>query len=254
MRKINRFLTVLAVSAASFSTQAALYNRGEGLIYDDVLNLTWLQDANYAKTSGFDINGRMDWESAVDWADKLVYSGYSDWRLPTLTPVNGSNFQYDYSYNGTTDSSYSITSQKSELAYMFYVNLNNPSRYLANNDQWPNGEINPNWTGHVSAVFQDAAHGNVNDSFVNLQSDTYWTGLEYAPDLTTAWVLSAWDGFQDINLKFYSVYAWAVRSGDVFPTGNNPSNPATVPVPGAVWFFVSGLMGLLGIRRFKNIG
>lgn len=30
--------------------QAALYDRGGGLIYDSVLDVTWLQDANYAAT------------------------------------------------------------------------------------------------------------------------------------------------------------------------------------------------------------
>ena len=32
----------------SFNATAALYDRGNGLIYDDVLDITWLQDANYA--------------------------------------------------------------------------------------------------------------------------------------------------------------------------------------------------------------
>lgn len=33
------------------SAQAQLFNRGGGLIYDSVQNVTWLADANYAKTS-----------------------------------------------------------------------------------------------------------------------------------------------------------------------------------------------------------
>jgi hypothetical protein len=38
-------ITLLCGLFASISTQAALYDRGNGLIYDDVLNVTWLEDA-----------------------------------------------------------------------------------------------------------------------------------------------------------------------------------------------------------------
>jgi hypothetical protein len=31
---------------------AILWDRGGGLVYDDYLDITWLQDPNYAKTSG----------------------------------------------------------------------------------------------------------------------------------------------------------------------------------------------------------
>ena len=49
----------------SFNATAALYDRGNGLIYDDVLDITWLQDANYAQTSGYDNDGKMSWADAV---------------------------------------------------------------------------------------------------------------------------------------------------------------------------------------------
>ena len=35
--------------------------------------MTWLADANYAKTSGYDADGLMDWQSAMDWAANLSY-------------------------------------------------------------------------------------------------------------------------------------------------------------------------------------
>ena len=52
-------LILLAGISLSGAAQAALFDRGGGLIYDDVLNVTWLQDANYAKTSGYDADGDM---------------------------------------------------------------------------------------------------------------------------------------------------------------------------------------------------
>jgi len=43
----------LSVSAITNISNAGLIDRGEGMIYDDVLDITWLQDSNYAKTSGY---------------------------------------------------------------------------------------------------------------------------------------------------------------------------------------------------------
>ena len=41
------------VLSASTGAHASLIDRGNGLLYDNVLNVTWLQDANYAHTSGY---------------------------------------------------------------------------------------------------------------------------------------------------------------------------------------------------------
>ena len=71
------------------------------MIYDDDLDITWLQDANYAQTSGHDADGRMSWDNAVAWADGLSYEGYNDWRLPTLNPVNDTAFDYNFTYDGS---------------------------------------------------------------------------------------------------------------------------------------------------------
>lgn len=45
----------------SGAAQATLIDRGGRMIYDDVLDITWLQDANYAMTSGHDADGRSQW-------------------------------------------------------------------------------------------------------------------------------------------------------------------------------------------------
>ncbi|MGJ0430089.1 hypothetical protein [Methylobacter sp.] len=124
-----RLAAGLLLSLTSFIAQAALIDRGNGLLYDDVLDITWLQDANYAKTSGYDIDGKMDWGRATAWADNLVYGGYSDWRLAGNTPINGSSFNYTLKYDGSSDRGYNITSPYSELAYMYHVNLNLKSAF-----------------------------------------------------------------------------------------------------------------------------
>lgn len=53
--------------ALSTSANATLIDRGNGMIYDSDQALTWLQDANYAKTSGYDADGRMTWDAATTW-------------------------------------------------------------------------------------------------------------------------------------------------------------------------------------------
>lgn len=61
-------------------SSAILIDRGNGLIYDDVLDITWLQDA--------DAGGFHFWPDAVVWAAGLVFplvNGFDDWRLPSMS-------------------------------------------------------------------------------------------------------------------------------------------------------------------------
>ena len=106
-----------------------LYDRGGGLIYDSDLNITWLQDANYA-------NGRMWWDSAIFWASSLVYQGYSDWRLPTALNVDGSG-----PYSG-----YDVTG--SEMGHLYYTELGNPAYGpLTNTGPFTNLQSVTYWSG-----------------------------------------------------------------------------------------------------------
>jgi hypothetical protein len=58
-------------------------------IEDDVTDLTWLADANYAQTSGYDTDGIMSWDDANAWAVSLNISGVTGWRLPKTKPIDG---------------------------------------------------------------------------------------------------------------------------------------------------------------------
>ena len=89
------------------------------MIYDDVLDITWLQDANYAMSSGYDTDGKMTWNEAIAWADQLSFGGFNDWRLPMVSPVNGLAFSTDWGFDGSTDFGYNITRPTSELMYMY---------------------------------------------------------------------------------------------------------------------------------------
>ncbi len=173
---------------------AALYDRGGGLIYDSDLNITWLQDANYAQTSGYDSDGKMTYDNAVSWADTLSYYDsvrdvtWDDWRLPTT--VDGPDV---FGYDGTTTAGYNITT--SEMGYMYYVNLGNLGYYATD------GNPQQNWGLHNTSPF------------TNLMRLTYWSGTE---NPYGAWFFNVIFGLQSFDAnKNSDYYAWAVRPGDV---------------------------------------
>ena len=219
-------LTQLSFAVATFGmlgsglAQATLSDRGSGLLYDDVLNVTWLQDANFAKTSGYDDNGAMTRSAAVTWAANLVYGGYDDWRLASNTPV-GFEWNENWSYDSSTDVGFNITSPHSELSYMYYVNLGLKGCFSTAAEQQQECGIIGN--GVVAA---QADVGLVR----NLQSWGYWSGTEYALDpVSSGWYFLAYSGLQAGGYlgEDYAFDAWAVRPGDVtLPV----SEPATYSV------------------------
>jgi len=223
---VNAFLLrlVACLFVVSSSSHAALYDRGNGLIYDDILDITWLQDANYAQTSGYDADGIMIWADANAWADQLNYDGYNDWRLPSANLMGAAN--PCFAHDGSCDSGYNNTT--SELGHMFFNNLGNTS--------------DTQTLENVS--FIDATLGGGTESFLNVQSSGYWLSEEYAPVTGRAWGFTFTDGFQnhdDQNNGAYNwhtgTYSWAVRDGDV----------STVPIS-AKRLALKSLIQVLGHR------
>ena len=194
-------------------------------IYDDVLDITWLQDANYAQTSGYDSDGRMHWLQAKAWAAQLSYDGHDDWRLPSANLINSAN--PCYAYYGSCDFGYNNTT--SELGHMFYNNLGRLSFSI-----------------NINVNFTDGATSNV-VSILSLQNHEYnqsdWYSEEYVPGPTDAWAFKMVNGFQFADNKNASDYhyGWPVHDGDI---GASP-----VPLPAGIYLFLSGLVGLGLVRR-----
>lgn len=89
MKKMAISVTLCALLGTSFASHAALTPSADGkLIYDSDLNLIWLADANYSKSSGYHSTGLMPWNEANNtWAANLTFQGNSDWRLPTVSEM-----------------------------------------------------------------------------------------------------------------------------------------------------------------------
>lgn len=140
MRRMFLLLAFAATALCIFSefAQAALIDLGGGLIHDNDYDLIWLQDANYAQTSGYDADGLLSWDEAMTWAQNLVYGGYDDWRLPS--PLNQDD-------SGPCLGNNCI---ESEMGHLYYTELGNIAG------------------GPLTNV------GN----FLNLMSGTYWSNME----------------------------------------------------------------------------
>jgi hypothetical protein len=257
-------------------SHASLIDRGGGLIYDDTLDITWLQDTNYALTSGAN-DGKMIWYEANDWVTGLSYYDevrdvtYDDWRLPTVSPVDGNSFDYTYSGDGATDRGWALTTTDglnggwqdsndtpvSELGYMFYVNLANLGMCDPDgNVNLTNGlcNIQDGWDWETN--FNAGLFTNFSQFVLDIDNDptgNYAAGPQFTDEVGAGlsgdyeWILDMKSGKQTLvrnTSGFPRLAAWAVRDGDV--------TVSAVPLPASVWLFGSGLLGLLGISKRKK--
>jgi hypothetical protein len=227
-----------AGGAAAFVT--AVINASGGVISDAPNSFDTPANSGTYNLSSSDFNtstGNVNFWGAKAWVNYLnsiSYAGLTDWRLPNVTPVNGSSFDHTLSFNGTTDrgfNSTAVNATASELAHLYFNELGNLSAFN-------------------TAGAAQAGSGLINSGpFANLQNGPYWSGVEFpfssATDFDHAWLFSNTNGAQgsgpkNDNTRFYAI---AVHDGQLAP----------VPLPGAVWLMGSAIAGLMGLNRKRAV-
>ena len=173
---MKRLILAMVLGAYSLSAQSALIDRGGGFIYDDVLDITWTQDAN--------INGPGNWPTQVAWVASLSITDtrpgaggviYTDWRLPSMN-INGDNLIVNCS------TAPELACQDNEYGYLYH---------------------------------QYGVTAATPGLFTNFQSPHYWSSTEYNVGIDNAWFYYFTNGDQAHATIGSSYYALAVRSGDV---------------------------------------
>lgn len=210
--KFLKTVSVVATLILSASVNAALIDRGNGLIYDTDLEITWLADANYAMTSGYDADGMMAWNDAMSWADQLQYAGYNNWRLPSALNQDGSSPCTSGECND------------SEMGHLHFIELSGLK-------------------GIFTLPTSDPDYALFNNT---IQEGLYWSSTIYVDDpdyQNYAWEFQFDRGSQGAHPMSELYYAWAVADGDI--------GASAVPVPAAIWLFCSGLICLFGAMKTK---
>jgi len=189
----KKYAAAAALVALSGAAQAALVDRGNGLIYDDVNNITWMSDLNYAFTSGYAANpvgdasggvssdGKMTWASAMLWAQNVSYGGLTGWRLPTL--------------NFTTDTACSQNALVGSTTVYYGTNCS---------------------AGELSRLFNTQLAANT-PPFSNKQNGGYWSSTEatyLSQPYANAFLIDVANS-QEAQAKTTRYFAVAVRDGDV---------------------------------------
>jgi len=208
------------------------------VIYDDALKVTWL---DYTNQTG-------DWSTQKTWADGLevVFEGrlFDNWRLPAtdesvvnmsgpyVYPESPYYYQEDGPYGyagpdpatGRYDYRWGYNMVNNELGHLFYVSLENLGL-----------------VGTLGEYPQTGWGLDKTDPFVSLQRSYYYTGNEFTPNPDWAWGFGMNAGLQVGALKSYKALGIAVLPGDI----------AAVPLPSALWIFLSGVSAL-GLVRHRS--
>jgi hypothetical protein len=199
-----RAIIALVLCGFSLGANAALVGRAGGkAYYDDLLEITWLTDANYEQTSGYYASGRKplwDIRSCINSLNSNNYLGANDWRLPsTGEPGSGAPCLGLDCIDG-------------EMGSLFYLTLGNIAGGPLSN------------TG----------------PFSNVQPSHYWsdtTCADFGGSFSCGYYFHFGSGTQNkLGFQYGTANSWAVLDGD-------PLTLVPIPATAYLFASALGLLG-----------
>ena len=270
------FFTLLLFSGTANSALAVRYLDGDTsnphvAVYDDVLDITWLADANLALTNTFGISGinsqgGMSFDTAQAYIAAMNadnggdgYLGVNTWRQPETEPQNGVEFNLGFTFDGSSDRgynigapfdpSYNIHAQSegftgAEFGHHYYVNFGGIAA-ASGPGLGGAGFEDVTFFAPSEFGFDDARNTENLALFSNIFNGTYWIGT-LPPSATgnQAFFYGGHSGNQVTTARSAANRVWAVAPGDVFAAA------VAVPIPGVgLWLFGAMLMGVVARCR-----
>lgn len=230
----NLFKTMAEASGDPSAFVANLISTVGGRVYDKPNIWDTPANSGYHLLSSSDFNtdtGAVTWYGAMAWVDYLNairYQGYADWRLPATLDTGAPGPQCANNFSDCGD--YNVDAESSEMAHLYYVDLQNQSAYNADGSLKP-GTCGVDW-------------GMVNPGpFTNVQNNAYWSGTENVVNAAQPWFFATFFGSQGANhAKISPHFAWAVRSLE----------PSPIRTPAAAWLLGGWIAGVLALAARKD--
>ncbi len=240
-------LTGLGISGAAHAT---LIDNGNGLIYDNIANVSWASDANTFSTMASTISNSL---SSLPLSNQMLANEVIA-AVPTVTDSYGTV----HAVSKTDIPGFGLFTWVGAMAWTKYLDSVNYkghdnwmlpttydqtcSGYNCTNSML--GELFYTELGGTAGQSITTSHNASYNLFTNITDTVYWSGTESpgrGPGF--AWVFVSNTGLQGIGNENSVFNAWTVLPGDVVAT--------TVPEPPSFVLMLLGLTLLsVSIRRF----
>ena len=195
-----------------------IYNYGPGFVYDTVCDITWLMNANYVETTGYDdllygsdTGGKLTWHDAVEWASNLTIHDtvnnivWDNFRLPS----------FDGNYGSHADGI------GSEFAHLYYTELGNLDNSIEGMDK--------------------------QGPFINIIEQIYWSGITHNLNTNYAGIFTVNWGDHTYGNKSELRYVWPVIDGNIA----EGIGPQYIPAPSAAVLTSLGAVLVAWLRKRK---